>query len=55
MGYEAAFLRRYVRPVSVDLYLMVISDEEECYSLRVFGQVGSTGRVLESLYSGPNA
>ena len=25
------------------------------YSLRVFGQVGSTGRVLESLNSGPNA
>ena len=25
------------------------------YSLRVFGQVGSTGRVLELLNSGPNA
>jgi hypothetical protein len=25
------------------------------YSLRVFGRVGSTGRVLESLNSGPNA
>jgi hypothetical protein len=28
---------------------------ELIYSLRVFGQVGSTGRVLESLNSGPNA
>jgi len=25
------------------------------YSLRVFGQVGSTGKVLESPNSGPNA
>ncbi len=26
-----------------------------CYSLRVFGEVGSTGKVLKSLNSGPNA
>jgi hypothetical protein len=33
----------------------VFADDTTFYSLRVFGQVGSTGRVLESLNSGPNA
>src|ERR1700683_5171501 len=29
MGYGAAFHRRYVRPVAIDLHPMVISDEEK--------------------------